>query len=343
MHLLECVANKGASTEQEKAAEPSADDIVPLLRPLSLLFSKTTGTSDSLEFTNDPGVSPLLRNVWLNIAVHGISLKSEIADTYPGLKVLAVCSPPLVAENRAELLESDIDLNIVLRRGLNHHYHEADRKRSLIGELPEAESDIKRLSYQKLTFVNATLLIETLRAASGDCTKILTYFFDPALKTPDMSNCMTAVADKIIATYLRKSVTSSSMIFSAPCISDQLAGMFVACCHRIEKVQQVAASNASKIISQCPSSLCEKRSIFVLLDLLTVMWSSCLDEELDEFEWRSKFTSATGMVEVELSDNYEFRKRTLSNIHHLARVWVSAVMDTAPMAVKGLLQVSIRH
>ncbi|KAK2789085.1 phosphatidylinositol-4- kinase [Emmonsiellopsis sp. PD_33] len=342
IHLLESIVNKGDVTnrgkDHHKDVELSAEEIIPLIKPLALLFSNHQSIGELFTGTGEHDIPSLLRDVWFNVAVHGITLGSEIAQqSYEELRVLALHSPPLVAENRAELLESDIELNTVLRRGSTSH-QTADKRKSLVAELPFLESDIRRLSYPKTTFLNAALLLESLRATSGDCTKVLTYFLDPALNSSDVGSCMNAIADKVVAIYLEKSLSGQSFKFSAPYISAQLADTFVGCCHRIEKIQQVAATNASKIIAQCPSSLCEKRSLFVLLDLLTIMWSSCLDEELDEFEWKSTFTSARDVVKVQLSDNYEFRKRTLATFYKLAKTWVSTVMNIAPLDVKGLLQ-----
>ncbi|PGH30996.1 phosphatidylinositol 4-kinase [[Emmonsia] crescens] len=342
IYLLESIVNKGDATDREKDrqkdVELSAEEIIPLVKPLAILFSKSQSNWVVLVGASEHDIPSLLRDAWFNIAIHGISLRSEIAQQYyQELRILAIHSPPLVAENRAELLESDIELNTVLRRGATQN-HTADQRKNLAAELPHLEYDIRRLSYPKTIFLNATLLIESLRAASGDCTKILTYFLDPALNSTDVGSCMNAISDKVVSIYLEKSLSGSSTKFSAPHISGQLADIFMACCHRIEKIQQVAAANASKIINQCPSSLCQKRSLFVLLDLLTIMWSSCLDEELDEFEWKSTFTSARGVVKVELSDNYDFRRLTFTTIYKLARTWVSTVMNIAPLDVKGLLQ-----
>ncbi|QSS57389.1 phosphatidylinositol 4-kinase [Histoplasma capsulatum var. duboisii H88] len=342
IHLLESIVNKGDATDtgkdHQKDVELSAEEIIPLVKPLAILFSRGQSNWDSLVGASELDIPSLLRDLWFNIVVHGISLHSEnFRQYYQELRILAVQSAPLVAENRTELLESDIELNTVLRRGATQN-HATEQRKNLAAELPHLEQDIRRLGYPKTVFLNATLLIESLRAASGDCTKVLTYFLDPALNSTDVGSCMNAIADKVVSIYLEKSLSGSSTKFSASYISAQLADTFMSCCHRIEKVQQVATSTASKIINQCPSSLCQKRSLFVLLDLLTIMWSSCLDEELDEFEWKSTFTSARGVVQVELSDNYDFRRHTFTRFYRLARTWVSTVMNIAPLDVKGLLQ-----
>jgi phosphatidylinositol 4-kinase len=345
-HLLESIISKGDVTDLENDRQKdivlSPDDITPLLKPLILLVSSRGETiGDPPEtFEYDEDTAALFRDAWFNIAVHGISLNSDVGRRYcDELRVLAEHSPPLVPENRTEVLESDVELNTILRRGMGPH-RITEQKKMLISEFPDREADAKRLNYPKTIFLNASLLIESLRASSGDCTKILTYFLDPALNTSEMGSCMDAVADKVISIYLAKTLSGKSEEFSAPCLSKQLAEIFVACCHRIGRVQEVAVSCANKIISRSPSSLCQRHSLFALLDLLTVMWSSCLEGELDEFGWKSTFVSSRGQVRIELSDNYEFRRHTLDSFHARAKGWVTTVINIAPLDVKGLLQVS---
>lgn len=344
IYLLESIITKGDTTDLEHDRQKdlilSADEIKPFIRPLALLVAFDDGSRNVPPVHSfDRDVQSMFRDAWFNIAVHGISINSRVGQNYlPDLRALAEYSPPLISHERAGVLESDVELNAVLRRGMGPHQM-AEQKRTLISELPGREAEIKRLSYPKAVFLNATLLIEHLRASSGDCTKIFNYFLDPAVNTSEMGICMKAVADKIISIYLNKTLWGRHENFSAQYLSKQLALIFAACCHRIERVQEVAFTCANKIIAEAPTALCERHSLFALLELLTVMWLSCLEGELDEFGWTSTFVSPRGTVRVELSDNYEFRKATLHSFHSRARQWVTAVMDIAPLDVKGLLQV----
>ncbi|KAL4891378.1 hypothetical protein BDV59DRAFT_68911 [Aspergillus ambiguus] len=343
IHLLESIVNKGDApdfeSERQRDLVLAPSDIVPLLKPLALLVASPGGMEgDEIVMDYDQDVTTLFRDAWFNIAVHGISLNSAVSRNHQKeLRLLAKYTPPLVAEDRMEMLESDVELNTILRRGMNQQ-RLLEQKKVLTTELPSRESDIKRLNYPRAVFLNAAMMVESLRALSGDCTKFLHYFRDPALVTAEMSSCMSAIAEKIVACYLSLTLSEKHEDFSVPFLSKELANFFVACCHRIERVQNVAVFCANKIIKECPSALCEKHSLFALLELLTVMWSSCLEEELDEYGWRSSFTSPTGLVKVDLPDNYNFRKRTLDMLMERAWVWVTSVMDIAPLDIKGLLQ-----
>ncbi|KAB8070304.1 hypothetical protein BDV29DRAFT_181106 [Aspergillus leporis] len=343
IHLLESIVNKGDATdfenERQKDITLAPDDLSSILKPLALLVSNKGTTRKCADTTGyDQDISALFRDAWFNIAVHGISLTSAVARNHmKELRLLAKHSPPLVSEDRMEMLESDVELNTILRRGMGPQ-RLVEQKRILTTELPSRESEIKRLNYPKAVFLNAALLVESLRASSGDCTKVLSYFRDPALTTAEMANCMTTIAEKVVSNYLSLTLSGKHEDFSVPFLSKELAGFFVACCHRVERVQNVAVLCANNIISECPSALCEKNSLFALFELLTVMWQSCLEEELDEFEWKSSFTSPSGLVKVDLPDNYHFRKKTLDVFLERARAWVMAVMDIAPLDIKGLLQ-----
>ncbi|KAJ5898628.1 hypothetical protein N7504_008916 [Penicillium tannophilum] len=343
-HLLESIVNKGdvPDLDAERHAEVvfAASDITPLLKPLALLISsvkRSPETPDPVLDYDDATLS-LFRDAWFNIAIHGITVNSSVFhEYYKELRLLASHSPPLVAEDRMELLESDVELNTVLRRGTGPQ-RVLEQKRTLISELAGREADVKRLDYPRAVFLNAVLLVETLRASSGDCTKILRYFRDPSLATPEMVVCMNSVAEKTVNCYLSRTLSEEFDDFSAPYLSKQLAAYLVACCHRIERVQSIATICTDKIISQCPSALCEKHSLFALLEILTVMWTSCLQGELDEFEWKPTLVSPMGIVKVDLPDNYALRKVTLDRFLVRARTWVTAVLNIAPLDIKGLLQ-----
>lgn len=342
VHLLERILSKGDVVEgefkQSAEVEQAAKEIAPLLRPLSILAARKPGPNQEATAADDPEIVAMVREVWYNIAVHGITLQSRIGQQYyHELRLLAISSLPLVDDERAELLESDVELNTVLRRSMSQQ-HAADQKKNLIAVIPESESDVKQLSYQKVVFLNAVFLVESLRATSGNCAEILDYFTDPTTQNSHMGLCLSSIAHEIVKRYTSKVIISSEVEFSAPYVSRQLARILSGCCHRSSKIQEVARAMADHIISFAPSALCQKSALFALLELLSLMWSGCLDADVDEYEWRPFLTSTRGKVTIELSDDYAFRKRTLNTLYNDARKWVTMVMGVAPLDVKGLLQ-----
>ncbi|KAL9006999.1 MAG: hypothetical protein Q9188_000287 [Gyalolechia gomerana] len=337
--LLENVISKGDVYESHNTHQADVDlasrEIAELLEPLATLLDERDVLSD---VGNDQDICRLHREAWFNMVVHNITPDSKIGQQYiEALRIFAVQSRPLIAEDRADQFESEIELNTVLRRGMNPP-HTAEQKSRLISVLPKCESDIRALSYPKVIFLQATYLVETLRASGGNCTHILTYFLDPSLNGSAMENCMAAIADEVFKIFLSRTLSGHHGDASAPIIAAQLAQMLTGCCHRIPRVQQIASSCADRIISSMPSSLCQKSSLFALLELLSIMWMSCLDSETDEYDWKSHYSSERGEIEVELSDDFELRKYTLNALYRRARIWVMSVTNIAPLDVKGLLQ-----
>ena len=342
MQLLERILSKGDVVEgefkQSAEVEQAAKEIAPLLRPLSILASRKPALTIESTIADDADILGMVRDVWYNVAVHGITLQSRIGQQYyDELRLLAMNAMPLVDDDRAELLESDVEINTVLRRGMNS-LHMNEQKKALIAVIPDRQSDIGTLSYQKVVFLNAVFLVESLRASSGSCAEILDYFADPSTQISHMGVCLGSIAHKVIERYTQKAVAAKEEDFSASYVSRQLARILSGCCHRSSKMQEVARAAANHIIMFAPSALCQKSALFALLELLSLMWSSCLDGDTDEYEWRPLLTSTRGKITIELSDDYAFRRRTLHNLLSDARKWVAMVMGVAPLDVKGLLQ-----
>ena len=340
VHLLESIISKGDVHESDNTnqtdVELAAREIVSLLRPLASLVSIQHGQS---HLVNDENIAHLYREAWFNVVVHGITPTSQIGQRcLDELRILATESLPLIAEDRANQFESEIELNAVLRRGMNAA-HTVAQKRSLISLLPLCESDIKALSYPKVLFLIATYFLETIRAGTGTCHHILTYFLDPSLNGSAMENCMVAITDEVLTTYLKRISRGHHQDVPAPLIAKQLTLFLAGCCHRILRVQQAASTCADKIINQMPSLFCHKSSLFALLDLLTMMWTSCLEAEIDEYNWKPSFISVRWGISVEMSDDFELRRRTLNYFYKRARAWLTKTINIAPIDVKGLLQV----
>ncbi|KAI5866458.1 hypothetical protein GGS23DRAFT_550772 [Durotheca rogersii] len=336
-HMLEELISKGdvhqSQHMKESDVEFAALEIAQLLQPLSILMSTHEFAAEL-----DDDKHSLIRDVWFNIVVHGFTPVTEKGQKYVNeLRVMAIHSPPLVAEQRGEQLESDIELNTVLRRA-NTSDREAKQKRQLTELVPTKAADIRGLSYRKAIFLQAAYLVESLRADSGDCTKTLSYYLEPSMRNENVRSVMEGITAVVLEKYLSKTLEAKLPTFSAHYAASQLAAIFCGCCHRIQRVQQAAFYCADKFIREIPSSLCQKSSLYALLELLSLMWTSCFEAETEMYDPRSVFTSRLGRVIVELSDDYAFRKTTLNNLYTRAKSWVSLVINLSPADVKGLLQ-----
>ncbi|KAF5022236.1 hypothetical protein F66182_5721 [Fusarium sp. NRRL 66182] len=338
-HLLDSIIGLGdvhsSGHTKESDVQMAAKEIAELLHPLAIFMSSNDFASEPV--TDDETYS-LLRDAWFNIVVHGFTTNTDRGKQYMReLRMIAIHSPPLVAEQRGEQVESDIELNTVLRRGMSND-RESLQKKLLCELVPSKANEIRSLSYRKVIFLQAAYLMEILRADSGDCTKVLSYFLEPSMSKGDVSSAMEGVAATVIDKYIQKTQSGVDATFSAQYAAEQLAAIFCSCCHRIERVQQAAFTCADRILRDIPSALCHRSSLFALIELLSLMWSSCLEAETDIYAPRSTFTSDLGGVTVQLSDDYDFRRWTVDILNRKARVWVNAAINISPLDVKGLLQ-----
>ena len=336
-HLLDlCVSSGDTAGERSFDVAVATNTIRQLFRPLAVLASNDIEHVPELE--NREEVLQLSRDAWFNIIVHGFTLNSNASREHAEeIEVLAQYTLPLVDEERVDMPESGVDLNAVLRRGATPE-RTVELKSTLLDILPHSEADIKSLTYADSVFLNAALLICNARARAGDCTGVLPYFQENKVKTTAMGNVMLSIAINAVDTYLSRALSGQRQDFATPQIALQLVSFFEGACHRIAKVQLAAVSVADRIITQIPSALCQKASLYALLDLLTLMWRSCLDAETDEYEWKAIYTSEKGNVSVQISDDVYYRQTTLTNFHNRCRLWVSKAIDVAPLDVKGLLQ-----
>lgn len=339
-HLLDGIISQGDAPNhqsqhaKESDVELAAREIAQILQPLAIFMSSNPHAFE--DATDD--THSMLRDAWFNVVVHGFTLADDRGRKYINeLRIIAIHSPPLVLESRGEQDESDIELNPILRRGESSE-RENLQKKHLTELLPTRSGEIKGLSYRKIIFLHSAYLVESLRADAGDCTKALSYFLEPSMRRGDVSRTMDGIMNAVMDRYLTKTVNASNPTFSARYAAGQLVSIFSSCCHRIDRVQQAAFGCADRIVRDVPSALCQRSSLFALLELLSLMWSSCLEAETDRYEPRSVFKSSRGNVTVELSDDYRFRRQTLESLHSKAKSWLTAAIDIAPSDVKGLLQ-----
>ncbi|GIZ49253.1 hypothetical protein CKM354_001228500 [Cercospora kikuchii] len=336
-HLLAQFVSTGEPSGGKSVDTSSVQKVIAsLLHPLALLVSHDTQTTPVFEEEDE--VRALGRDAWFNVVVHGYTLNSQhVKDHVNDLQTIALYSLPLVDEARVDMPDSGIDLDPVLRRGKSDGALDAQRH-ALKTALPQCETDLRNLNYQECVFLNAALLVSTLRARGGDCTAALPYFLESRVKTGPLNNCMLAVSSSNVEAYLQEALRGKRQDFAAPQVAVQLAAFFEGCCHRIAKVQVAAVAACDRIINQIPSALCQKSSLFALLEILTLMWKACLDTETDEYSFKTRYTSDKTNVSIQLSDDAQFRQTTLSAFYQKCKAWVTRAIRVAPLDVKGILQ-----
>ena len=95
-----------------------------------------------------------------------------------------------------------------------------------------------------------------------------------------------------------------------PLVADEVCNILVACTHRFRKVRQAALTYASSIIETFAALMCDRKVVFTLLEILTLMRRSCELQYTDEVSAeygrgspRSPLTTVLARTRVPLGQN----------------------------------------
>lgn len=337
--LLKSIVNRGdvqqlAHHRPHNEISATAKEIAFFLPPLARLLPSAP---DKPYTTADPNINSLFRNTWYNMVVHGYAQNSEYTQNHRvELEIIARSTPPLVSAESSNKIESDLELNTVLQRGSSHR--NVDNQREIMESIAAANHfDLKTIQYPKLMFLAASMLLESLRANTGDCSQVLLYFGDPGVRAGDTKRYMRNISLSVLKSYLKNVVRGNSSMFTNDQAALQLKETLRLCCHRVKAIQEQAFENCDIFVQNVPSALCSETSMFALLDLLTLVWQSCMDAETHEYEPRALFSAPKSKICIQLSDSYAFRRETLLKFHTKAKAWVCAVLSYAPYDTKNIL------
>lgn len=309
------------------------DQIGIYLKPLSELLPNVNEGHNRLIIT-DTSVINLFRNIWFNMVVHGYSINSKNVNKYNfELERIAYNTPPLASELSWDRTETSLELNTVLRRGSSNH-NVKDHKH-IIGDVFEVP---RTISYPKLMFLSATIFVESLRVKLGDCSTILQYFSDPSIKTSNLDKYIGYISFKIGKDFIYLITCGANKQFSSENIAEQLTNMLALCCHRIEDLQDASLQCCDLLINKIPSSLCHHKSLFALFDLLTLLFDSIIDEELNQYEPTFIYKAAKTGIQIDLNDSYSWRLETFNRFLEKCKNWVKLILLKCNFDAKSLIQ-----
>jgi hypothetical protein len=72
-----------------------------------------------------------------------------------------------------------------------------------------------------------------------------------------------------------------------PIVADEVCKILVACTHRFRNVRQAALTYAKSIIETFSALMCDRKVVFTLLEILTMMRRSCELQFTDEVRYIS--------------------------------------------------------
>lgn len=312
------------------------DQIGIYLSPLAELLPNVHAGDAPLKIL-DTGIINLFRNIWFNMVVHGYSINSRNTKKYSlELERIAYNTPPLASELSWDRTETSLELNTVLRRGSSNH-NVKDHKH-IIGDIFEVN---RTMSYPKLMFLSATTFIESFRVKTGDCSTILKYHSDPSVKTSGIEKYIGYISFKVSKDFIYLIKCGADKQFSSDNIAEQLTNMLALCCHRIEDLQDAALQCCDLLINKVPSSLCNNKSLFALFDLLSLLFDSIVDADINQYEPTFTYRAKKTGIQIQLSDSYSWRTETFQRFHEKAKHWVRLLLVKCTADAKSLIQLYV--
>ncbi|RLV90181.1 Phosphatidylinositol 4-kinase STT4 [Spathaspora sp. JA1] len=332
--MLTSIINKG-DVQQLQQHRPHTeireigDQIAIYLTPLAELLPDVTKGESPIEITTTH-VIDLFRNIWFNMVVHGYNINTT-KQYATQLQRIAYNTPPLASEMSWDKTETSLELNIVLRRGSSNH--NVKDHRVILGKYFEIH---RTLSYPKLMFLAATMFIESLRVMNGDCSTIFLYLSDPSVASVD--KYISQISFKIVQDYIQLVNTGANKQFSSDYIAEQLTNMLVLCCHPMPELQDVAIQCCDLLINKITSSLCHKKSLFSLFDILSLLFDSLVDSDINQYDPTTIFIAKVTGVKLLMSDDYQWRSSTFTRFHDKSKHWMKLLLYKCNIDVKSLIQ-----
>lgn len=303
------------------------------LKPLAELLPNVQKSEKPFK-TTDSTIIDLFRNIWFNMVVHGYSVNSDNAKKFASeLERIAYNTPALASELSWDRTETSLELNTVLRRGSSNH-NVKDHKH-IVGDVFEVP---RGMSYSKLMFLAAALFVESLRVKSGDCHTILTYYSDPSMKTSGIYKYLGSIAFKINKDFHDLVSCGADKQFCAENIARQLTYMLTQSCYNLVDLQDAAIKCCDLLISRVPSSLCHPTSLFALFDLLTLLYDSVVDAEINQYEPTFTYMAKKTGIQLKLPDSYTWRLETFTRLHEKAKSWLRLLLLKCATDTKSLIQ-----
>ena len=336
--LLKAIISKGDVQQLEHHRSHNeiseiGDQISIYLKPLAALLPDVRLGQEPLK-VKDAETINLFRNIWFNMVVHGFNVNSKNTRLFrEELERIAYNSPPLASHLSWDRTETSIELNTVLRRGSSNH--NIKDHRLFLGNIFEVH---RNLSYPKLMFLSAAVFIESLRVRSGDCSTILLYFTDPSVRISGVEKYLRSISFQIVKEYIALITTGANRQFSADHIAEQLTKMLTMFTYSIPEMQDASVQCSDLLVSKVPSSLCHKKSLFALFDLLTLLFQSIADADVHEYEPTTTFRARCTGIKIELSDDYKWRCSTFNRFHEKSKHWINLLLYKSNVDVKSLIQ-----
>jgi len=259
------------------------------------------------------------RNAWFNLAALGYHSESFKGEDLHYLCLFARNSPPLVSEESANHVESDLKINAVLCRGAPNGIIQTQQN-----VLAKRGIKLTQASTIPTLFLSAALMLEELCCQTGVISRLPHYFADAEVNSGGEANAhMLRITNLLVTKYIANwgYVPEDGLVH----ISQNLKELIALSCHRVDTVRDVAKHMTTKLVQDIPSSLCQPTSLYAMFHCLTLLGDSTKNAAEDEYSPRAVFESPKSGIRLELSDNALIRQECCREFEKNVNDWLAMV------------------
>ena len=281
-----------------------------------------------------PELVYLFRNAWLALTLRQVGGGIGGAAPDDPLTVIALKTPPLIADGQIAYLEEELDYNTLLRQtclGTS-----ADLVRKDLVALAGARADT-RGGLVRVAFVRTVLEVEARRAAGGRVSMVLWYLANGAAASSPLAAPLRAVAERVFAPfvqYLQRAADACTLDASA---TDEVRNLLVAALHRRTAVREVAHTFLMRLAEIFPELFGRADVVVTQLELLTLLGAACEGAADDVYQPQWAFASPLAGVSLELSDSYPLREHILTATYTRTHALLTRVQALMPQALTHVL------
>ncbi|WVR07656.1 hypothetical protein IAU60_004698 [Kwoniella sp. DSM 27419] len=314
--------------------------LAALLIPISALLSHPSYHPDR---SASPALVAHFRNLWFLCVVFGLSgssgQKRLSEHEANALAIIAEKTPALVLESSNDFVASELAYNSILRKDFAASVQQTQRN-ALSERLPHQKYtyDIRNMTTPQITLLMAISDLEEARTLRNRPSVLLQYFCNDSINESPLVGCLDAIAAKITSTFMRQ-LSRQVVTHSLPSVvADEVCQILVACTHRMRKVRETALAYARQLLETFSALMCDRKVVFTLLEILTLMRRSCELQYTDEYSPIHEFSSDKMDLTLVLTDDYAVRNEIATNLHTVSRNWLTLAISRAPIEVQSTLQ-----
>ncbi|CAG8516675.1 5515_t:CDS:10 [Ambispora gerdemannii] len=325
---------------QDAVSEHGKVKVTALAAELGILLPvlKVLLAHDDFKVNPSEDLVAMFRNVWFYCVLYGfVSETTWVREWHDCLVAIAQKTPPLVLESATNYLSSDLQYNSVLRRGKSEQ-DLASLRSSLSAFLPNRAYEIRSFTFAEIVFLLSVYHIETMQSQLGKCSFVLRYFVNKGVNESKLVVCMEEIGDQAIKGFISECTRRTIAHTIDDNLRTQVRNLMIGACHRLEKVHRLSIKYLDQLITALPLILCDKRLLFLLLELIELVWQSCEAEYLNEYSPVYTFRSPKVGVTLEFPDTCNYRREMLSSLCENAKKWLTGAMSLAPLDIRGIIE-----